>query len=363
MKKTILSLMLISGLYQSYACTDIQIKAQDGSIIVGRTMEFAEDLGDSFIVYNKGEKHTSQSKFKNNALSWTTKYAYAGIAPYNYKEVVYDGTNSEGLAVETLLFPEHAKFEDITAKSKNVITPTDFVSWALGNFSNVEQVREAVKTLSIWGQPNPLAADGNTPAHWVVHDKTGNSIVIEYEAGKLNIYDNKIGVMTNSPNYKWHMANLSNYVHLSPNNSTPLTINGVTVSATGQGSGSIGLPGDFTPPSRFIKMAFLLSAAYPTKDADSAVLLASHTLNDVDIPIGVIREKGTDGKVLTDYTMWSVIKDLNHQKIYLKTYNNLGYVAIDLKPFLEKGSYGPVRLSELFKLTTPDLTTQMLKAK
>src|ERR1035438_9464972 len=92
------------------------------------------------------------------------------------------------------------------------------------------------------------------PLHYVLHDAKGNSIVLEWVGGKLNIYDNTVGVMTNSPTYDWQMTNLRNYVSLSPDNAKPVTVNGVQYAANGQGSGLLGLPGDPTPPSRLVQM-------------------------------------------------------------------------------------------------------------
>lgn len=81
----------------------------------------------------------------------------------------------------------------------------------------------------------------------------GNSLVIEHVEGELKVYDNLIGVMTNSPTFDWHLTNLRNYVSLSPNNPRPVTVEGVKGTGFGQGGGMLGLPGDYSPPSRFVR--------------------------------------------------------------------------------------------------------------
>ena len=103
------------------------------------------------------------------------------------------------------------------------------------------------------------------PVHVVVYDKTGASIVIEPLDGKLKVYDNPLGVITNSPTFDWHMINVRNYVALNPRNVPPVTINGTTFRNMGQGSGMLGLPGDFTPPSRFVRASVFSATAIPSK--------------------------------------------------------------------------------------------------
>ena len=93
------------------------------------------------------------------------------------------------------------------------------------------------------------------PFHYVVYDAAGASIAIEPIGGKLKIYDNPLGVMTNSPTFDWHMTNLRNYIALNPRNVPPLKIDGMTFRQFGEGSGMLGLPGDTTPPSRFVRAA------------------------------------------------------------------------------------------------------------
>jgi choloylglycine hydrolase len=93
------------------------------------------------------------------------------------------------------------------------------------------------------------------PLHHIVSDATGASIVIEYMDGQLSVTDNKVGAMTNSPGYDWHLLNLRNYANLQPQAAAPRTIDGVSLAPFEAGSGMLGLPGDFTPPSRFVRQS------------------------------------------------------------------------------------------------------------
>ena len=169
------------------------------------------------------------------------------------------------------------------------------------------------------------------PLHYVVTDSAGDSIVIEYVGGKLNLYDNKIGVMTNSPTYDWHLMNLRNYAELTPYAPGPgkYEINGVNVSPFGSGAGMVGLPGDFTSPSRFIRAFEFTQTSLPFDDVDSAINQAQRILNNFDYPKGFERT-GTPQKFELGYTQWSTIGDLKNRRYYWWTEWNRQMRMVDL---------------------------------
>ena len=127
------------------------------------------------------------------------------------------------------------------------------------------------------------------PCHYIVNDASGQCVVLEYVNGELKIHDNPLGVITNSPTFDWHVTNLRNYVNLTVNNVPPVEISGIKLPGFGQGSGMLGLPGDFTPPSRFIRAVAFSQSALPVATADEGVLQAFHILNQFDIPKGAAR--------------------------------------------------------------------------
>lgn len=191
------------------------------------------------------------------------------------------------------------------ADTGNTIAPWEMGSWMLENFVTVEEEKENVEkivvpavVLKAWGFAPPV--------HFVVHDASGKSIVIEYVTGKLNIYDNPLGIMSNSPTFDWHMTNLRSYVNFSHTNVPSIQLGSVKFSPFGQGSGMLGLPGDFTLPSRFVRAAAFSQSVLPSKTGDEAVILAFHILNNFDIPYGAARdsEKAKHGNVVADYTTW-----------------------------------------------------------
>lgn len=178
-----------------------------------------------------------------------------------------------------------------------------------------------------------FAAWGFAPeAHFVVHDASGKSIVIEYVGGKLNVHDNPLGVVTNSPTFDWHMTNLRNYVNFSMTNVPPVKLGPVTLQPTGQGSGMLGLPGDFTPPSRFVRAVAFSQSVFKSKTGDDAILQAFHVLNQFDIPKGSARdnEKDANGNIQADYTLWTAASDLKTMRYYFHTYENRQIRMLDL---------------------------------
>jgi choloylglycine hydrolase len=205
----------------------------------------------------------------------------------------------------------------------------DFVdvgAWLLGNFATVAEAKEALKDVRVWGHPIPLL--GNAPVHVAIHDAKGDNLVVEFVGGEMKVYDNPISVLTNSPAFDWQMTNLQNYINLNAMNTAPYVFRGKKIEFLGQGSGLLGLPGDWTPPSRFVKVATMLRFVNQVSTGSDAINLAEHVLNCVDVPLGVAKEQGTSSE---DYTQWIVIKDLKNQVFYFRSYKDLSLKMIDLK--------------------------------
>jgi choloylglycine hydrolase len=184
------------------------------------------------------------------------------------------------------------------------------------------------------------------PVHWWIGDKTGKVVIAEYIDGKLNIHDAPLGTLTNSPPYDWQTINVGNYVDLSPVNVAERTLGKFTAVNYGQGSGAVGLPGDMTPPSRFIRAALFSHWATPGATASDTVNIGFHVLNTFDIFNGAIQSNTADQTantkgflsstgqpklVNTDTTEWAVAHDRTNLKTYVRTYNGLAIQMVDLK--------------------------------
>lgn len=335
MKKTLstiaLGLILTMGISDADACTGIQLKAKDGSYINGRTLEFGVFVETSAAVIPRGYEFTGTTP-QGHGLSYKTKYATLGAIAFDNLSVM-DGINEKGLAAGTFYFPGFAGYANITSENQSkALSPIEFTNWALTQFATVEEVKAAIHDVVI--APTVVKAWGDTPApfHYVIYDKSGKSIVVEPIDGKLVVHDNPLGVFTNSPTFEWHMTNLRNFINLTPFNAKPLKVAGTELAPFGQGSGMVGLPGDFTPPSRFVRAAIFSVTATPSNNSNDAVFQVFHILNQFDIPVGVARSV-ENGITYSDSTLITAVKDPQTLKYYFKTFDDQSIRVIDLTKF------------------------------
>ena len=323
------------------ACTGIMLKAKDGSIVHGRTVEFGNVIDSSIAVVPRGYAFVGQTP-SGDGLKYSAKHAAVGAIAFKDLKLL-DGLNDAGLAVGAFYFPTFAGYTPVTpANQDKALSPADFTNWLLTQFGSVDEARKAVESEAVVIAPTVLQGWGPEPPpfHYVVYDKTGASIVIEPIAGRLVVHDNPLGVMTNSPAFDWHMTNLRNYIALNPRNVPPITIDGKVFQQLGQGSGMLGLPGDFTPPSRFVRAAVFSATAIPSDNAAQGIEQVFHILNNFDIPVGVARED--DGGVMhTDYTMVTTARDPQSLRYYYKTYDDQTIRMVDLTKFDLPGQEDP----------------------
>jgi len=310
----------------TFACTDFLIKNENQNVVVGRSMEFGINLESEIVIFPKGQSEVSQIFNRKKGLAWISKYTYLGITTF-HTGLLADGMNEKGLSMGILWFPG-AIYPKVNKKyPQSIIALEDLGRWILGSFADIEEVRNGLQNIQIWVHDIPQLK-GTPPLHLSIHDKSGNSIAIEFLDGEMYIFDNRIGVLTNTPSFDWQATNLRNYINLTAINKASVKLDGTVLDPTGQGSGLLGIPGDWTPPSRFVKIAIIKNFAKKTKTADENKNLAFHLLNTVDIPYGVI--ESNDGKSF-DYTQWAIVKDLSNLKFYYRTYNDLTIKTIDLR--------------------------------
>jgi choloylglycine hydrolase len=314
---------------QADACTGITIKPKDGSIIFARTLEFAVDIESNVIVVPRGKEYVGTAPGDKPGLRWKTKYGAIGANAFNMP-VIVDGLNEKGLHVGLFYFPGFAKYQEVKADDVGkALAPWELGSYLVGTCADAKEAVAAAKSVLV-GEVVLKQMGFAPPVHFVVADASGTSVVLEYVGGKLMIHDNPFGVMTNSPTFDWHMTNLSNYVTLSPSNKETIDLAGKEIRGLGQGSGMLGLPGDFTPPSRFVRAVAFSKTADKVATAKDGVLQAFHILNQFDIPKGAAR--GIEhGKEVADYTLWTSAADLTNLRFYFRTFENSRIRMVDLK--------------------------------
>ncbi|MFA6034227.1 MAG: linear amide C-N hydrolase, partial [Myxococcota bacterium] len=262
MKKTTLvpvaALFLFALLpFPADACTVFRLKADDGSVVVARSMEFAVDLKYELIVVPRNKSYTSPAPDGSAGLSWKTGYGYAGVATADMDYGITDGMNEKGLAIGLLWFESDMKYQDVApGENARALAQAMVGDWVLGNFAAVEDVKREIQKLKVFKYTDPATKMAPT-LHFIVYDANGGSIVIEYENGVCNVYDNPLGIMTNAPRFPWQVTNLRQYVGMRSDMPEPVKVSGLTLTPTGHGAGMLGLPGDLTPPSRFVRLAVL----------------------------------------------------------------------------------------------------------
>ncbi len=338
------------------ACTGISLKAEDGAAIRGRTLEFGFPLQSNVIVIPAGYETSGTLPDGGKGLSYKTRYAIVGADALNLP-VIIDGINDQGLSIGLFYFPNYAEYTEVTPENASkAIAPVEFGLWVLGNFATVDEVKAGIKDVVIVPTPAPGlgSPQGMVPGvHFFIRDKSGKSIAVEPIDGTLRVHNAPLGVMTNAPTYPWHVTNLANYLNLSPKDVASAKLGPVTLKAFGTGAGLHGMPGDFTPPSRFVRAAIFSQAATPDATAQDAVLSAFHILNQFDIPKGSVM-----GSVVSptsaEITEWTSVADLKNLRWYFRTFEDQSIHMVDLKEAIDaaNGKVGTIKMQGLTQPVT-----------
>lgn len=312
-----------------HACTGIKLVAKDGAIVHGRTLEFGIQVEIAAAVIPRGYAFKGSTP-NGEGLPYTSKYAAVGAMAFGVPALM-DGLNEKGLAVGTFYFPTYAVYSTITPENqKKALSPVEFSNWILTQFATIEEVKESLGNVVIAPTVVKAWGDQTPPFHYIVFDRTGKGLVIEPLNGKLVTHETALGTFTNSPAFDWHMTNLRNYINLTPFNVKPVTIDGITLKPFGAGSGMVGMPGDFTPPSRFVRAAIFSATAMPSENAEEAIFQTFHILNQFDIPVGMARDKIGE-VVYTDYTQLTCARDPQALKYYFRSYDDPSIKMVDLQ--------------------------------
>ncbi len=291
-------------------CTGIRLSAKDGSKIVARTVDWAaEPMESGLVVVPRGHWHRVYTASGDYGLEFKSLYGYVGIYA-EYEPFIIDGINESGLSAGLFFYPGH---EDLLCEdpqdSKRTLTDMQFVSWILANFSNIEQVKKGLKEVDLVSLDHRIGS-----VHWRIAEPSGRMVVVEVVDGVPVFYENPVGVMANSPDFPWHLENLSHYVNIAPGKSRML-----------------GLPGDFTSPSRFVQAAFFSKTAPLCNTGFDAVTQAFHLLNQFDVPVGAEHPEGVAPEGLPSATQFTVAIDQKGMKLYYRTAWNSNIRCVELK--------------------------------
>lgn len=293
-------------------CTSLTYENGRGDHFLARTMDFAFELGGQPVFMPRHQT------IHGDAGDFTTKYGFVGGGRNLGHYVFVDGVNEFGLGAAALYFPQYAKYQTEAADDKLGLAPHDFTAWAMGNAKSVADLRELVKTVQLLDIPVSLLGL-TTPLHYIFSDPTGDTAVLEATDDHLQLIDNPVGVMTNAPQLSWHLQNLSTYGTMQAAERPLHDYMGMELKTQGPGTGALGLPGDYTSPSRFVRTVFNRHYSETAVDTPTALNTLQHLLDSVTIPKGV--KLKPDGN--SDYTQYRGYMSLDERAYYMEPYDNL----------------------------------------
>lgn len=308
-------------------CTNIYYQSKENNWYFGRTQEYADDTPVCGVCVNSGvDIQMSYTEIKSSYKMGGVNFDSSSLG---FKTVmILDGLNEYHLTGATLAFPDYlCKYdtkEQIEKSGRLALAAEEVVTWVLANYSSINDIKNNLnKDVSVCKEGNRLGM--KLFQHYMFADNHGNCIVVEpTHQGEFEIHDNPVGVMTNQPEFSWHLKNLQNYLHISDQALENKRLRNLEIPAA-TGSSLVGLPGDSTPQSRFIRASILLNLSEKPEDA-CAVLAGFHVLNNFDIPKGVVH----NSKGQIQYTQYTSMYDLKLQKVYVKFYDSLDTKSFDL---------------------------------
>lgn len=315
------------------ACTGITLCSKDGGVVVGRTVEWAlsnAHLNDILVV-PRNKKFRGLPQESLQCKEWTGKYGFITMTAYG-QDFGPDGLNENGLYVGVYYLPNYADYAQYSVEdAKKSLSLGGLMQWVLSSFKNVDEVMENLDDIKVVQVDSKEYGGAPMPFHMKIADDSGNSKIIEIvNDGEIKVYDPFLGVITNAPTYDWHLTNLSNYLNLSTSPSEAKTFGNFKVQNFGGGSGLIGLPGDYTSPSRFVRAAALTATCRPLKTSTDAVFESFRILDNFNIPIGAQVPADKIPEKMESVTQITSSSDLKNRIYYFHTMGNRNIRKIEL---------------------------------
>lgn len=349
-----LALLALHG-QQALGCSHVRVSIP-GADVIGRTMEVGGDGGEAAgllsrrLVGAEGFTWMVNVHPRNrsmgfpapcgrgitwkNALGFVSVDVAIELGGANLS-VTAEGMNEKGLTVSGHTLRQ-SQYQDHVDGVDSVCF-LDFVPWVLGNFDSVAAVRSALGGKRIAGPLPVLPIPSGDFLHWSVDDAEGGHIVIEVLSGSVFVHNNTVGVMSNDPDYTWHLRNLNNFVNLSPrwpDRNAAATVGseiGSVPQAVGHGANLLGMPADYSPPSRFVRLFYLRQYAMLNArpaNLNASIALTAGLLNNVFINKGTVATPGDESTY--EFTQYSVMKIPQSATLLFKGYKSIQWKKIDL---------------------------------
>lgn len=296
-------------------CTAATYKTKD--FYFGRTLDYEFSYGEEVVIMPR--RYPLSFRLAGKLES---HYAIIGMAFVAGNDpLFYDGINEKGLGMAGLNFVGNACYSKPVSGRDN-IAQFEFISWILSQCASVREARELLANINLTDEPYSEQLPVSQ-LHWIIADRSG-TITVEFMSDGLHIYENPVGVMTNNPPFDHQMFALRNYMGLSPKQ--PRNCWAIPLDTYSRGMGALGLPGDLSSQSRFIRAAYVKMNSLSGDSELESVSQFFHILGSVDQQRGCCEV--TDGKY--EITLYTSCCNADKGIYYYTTYNNHQITAVDM---------------------------------
>lgn len=299
-------------------CTSLTFQTSD--FYFGRNLDLEYNFGEKIVITPR--QYPFIFKF---AGTLSEHYAIIGTAQITDGCPLYaEAVNEKGLCLAALNFPGNAVYAEAPESGKTNLAPFELFGFLLGTCATVKEAEEQLKTVCI---THTAFKDGYpvAPLHWHIADKD-RSLVLECIKDGMHLYENPVGVLTNNPPFPFQLTNLQNYMHLTSNPPENRFAPALKLAPYGQGMGALGLPGDASPASRFVRAAFCKWNTELPSGEEASVTQFFHILDNVAMVAGSVRTP--ENKF--DRTTYSSCINASRGIYYYKTYNNNQISAVSM---------------------------------
>ncbi len=298
-------------------CTAATYKTKD--FYMGRTLDYEFSYGEQITITPRKYPFA----FRHDGMP-DTHYAIIGMAHVaGGYPLYYDAVNEKGLGMAGLNFVGNAVYAEVQ-DGKHNIAQFEFIPWILSRCADLKEAKETLADMNLVGTPFSEQFP-TAQLHWMIADETG-SIVVESMADGLKIHDNPVGVLTNNPSFEMQMFNLNNYMHLSEKQPENHFAKEVLLQTYSRGMGALGMPGDLSSMSRFVRVAYTRMHAVSGKGEEDSVGQFFHILGSVEQQRGCCEV--TDGKY--EITIYTSCMNASRGIYYYTTYQNHQITAVDM---------------------------------
>ena len=298
-------------------CTAITYRTRDHYF--GRTLDLEFSYNESVTVTPRNYPFSFRT-----LPALASHHAIIGMATVaDGYPLYYEATNEHGLSMAGLNFPGNAHYFP-PCEGKDNVTPFEFIPWILGQCKTLAEARTLLAKINLCDIPFS-AEFPLSPLHWILADRDG-AITVESVAEGLKIYENSVGVLTNNPHFDYHMTHLCDYLnltHLPPENRFA---DGIDLPTYSRGMGAMGLPGDLSSASRFVRAAFVKLNSVSGESEDESVCQFFHILGAVGQQRGCVQMP--DGRY--EITVYTSCCNTDRGIFYYTTYENSRITAVDM---------------------------------